>query len=141
MVAVDGQTSRFRRVRLRDCSAVTGREDHTLSMLLDTLTHFDECVFGEDFVANRFQPSLDEFSSPMWTCPNGHRAGKPHRVRRVRFRERCSVVSRLAEEWQLEEFLDRRVRAPLLRPKDSGVPRQGLVSEPDLLLLDELPQA
>jgi ABC-2 type transport system ATP-binding protein len=114
----------------------------TLSMLLGLLspTSGSIRIFDEDFVANRF-PALGRmnFSSPYVDLPQ-----------RLTVRENLTVyaklygisqtkpiVEKLAEDLQLSEFLDRRVRRLSSGQKTRVSLAKAFVNEPDLLLLDE----
>ena len=114
----------------------------TLSMLLGLLkpTSGEVRIFGEDFVANRF-PALARmnFSSPYVDLPQRLTVRENLTVyaKLYGFENARSVVSRLAEEWQLEEFLDRRVRRLSSGQKTRVSLAKAFVNEPDLLLLDE----
>ena len=114
----------------------------TLSMLLGLLspTSGSIRIFDEDFVANRF-PALGRmnFSSPYVDLPQ-----------RLTVRENLTVyaklygisqtkpiVEKLAEDLQLSEFIDRRVRRLSSGQKTRVSLAKAFVNEPDLLLLDE----
>ncbi|MFP6899925.1 MAG: ABC transporter ATP-binding protein [Opitutales bacterium] len=114
----------------------------TLSMLLGLLTPTsgDIRIFGDDFVANRF-PSLFRmnFSSPYVDLPQRLTVRENLTVyaKLYGFRKAKPIVERLAEEFQLAEFLDRRVRRLSSGQKTRVSLAKAFVNQPDLLLLDE----
>ena len=114
----------------------------TLSMLLGLLTPTsgEIRIFGEDFVANRF-PALARmnFSSPYADLPQRLTVRENLTVyaKLYGFHKAKPIVERLAEELQLTEFLDRRVRRLSSGQKTRVSLAKAFVNEPDLLLLDE----
>ena len=114
----------------------------TLSMLLGLLspTTGEIRIFGDDFVANRF-PSLARmnFSSPYADLPQRLTVRENLTVyaKLYGFRQAKPIVARLADELQLTEFLDRRVRRLSSGQKTRVSLAKAFVNEPDLLLLDE----
>ena len=114
----------------------------TLSMLLGLLspTSGEIRIFGDDFVANRF-PSLARmnFSSPYADLPQRLTVRENLTVyaKLYGFRQAKPIVARLADELQLTEFLDRRVRRLSSGQKTRVSLAKAFVNEPDLLLLDE----
>lgn len=114
----------------------------TLSMLLGLLTPTsgEIRIFGEDFVANRF-PALSKmnFSSPYVDLPQRLTVRENLTVyaKLYGFRQAAPIVERLAEDFQLSEFLDRRVRRLSSGQKTRVSLAKAFVNEPDLLLLDE----
>lgn len=156
VIETGGLTKRYREVVAVDgldlavsAGSVTGLlggngagKTTTLSMLLGLLkpTSGDIRIFGQDFVANRF-PALARmnFSSPYVDLPQRLTVRENLTVyaKLYGFGDARAVVSRLAEEWQLEEFLDRRVRRLSSGQKTRVSLAKAFVNEPDLLLLDE----
>ena len=114
----------------------------TLSMLLGLLkpTSGGIRIFGRDFVANRF-PALARmnFSSPYVDLPQRLTVRENLTVyaKLYGFAKTGAVVERLAEELQLKEFLDRRLRRLSSGQKTRVSLAKAFVNEPDLLLLDE----
>ena len=114
----------------------------TLSMLLGLLTPTsgEIHIFGEDFVANRF-PALARmnFSSPYVDLPQRLTVRENLNVyaKLYGFREVAPVVDRLAQEFDLTDFLDRRLRRLSSGQKTRVSLAKAFVNEPDLLLLDE----
>ena len=114
----------------------------TLSMLLGLLTPTsgEISIFGEDFVANRFPPlARMNFSSPYVDLPQRLTVRENLNVyaKLYGFREVTPVVDRLAQEFDLTGFLDRRVRRLSSGQKTRVSLAKAFVNEPDLLLLDE----
>ena len=114
----------------------------TLSMLLGLLspTSGEIRIFGDDFVANRF-PALARmnFSSPYADLPQRLTVRENLTVyaKLYGFKQAEPIVERLADELQLTEFLDRRVRRLSSGQKTRVSLAKAFVNEPDLLLLDE----
>jgi ABC-2 type transport system ATP-binding protein len=114
----------------------------TLSMLLGLLTPTsgEIHIFGEDFVANRF-PSLARmnFSSPYVDLPQRLTVRQNLNVyaKLYGFRNVVPVVDRLARDFDLTNFLDRRLRRLSSGQKTRVSLAKAFVNEPDLLLLDE----
>ncbi|MBG31370.1 MAG: ABC transporter [Opitutae bacterium] len=114
----------------------------TLSMLLGLLspTSGEIRIFGEDFVGNRF-PALARmnFSSPYADLPQRLTVRENLTVyaKLYGFQKAKPIVERLADELQLTEFLDRRVRRLSSGQKTRVSLAKAFVNEPDLLLLDE----
>ncbi len=114
----------------------------TLSMLLGLLspTSGEIRIFGEDFVANRF-PALARmnFSSPYADLPQRLTVRENLTVyaKLYGFQHAGPIVERLADELQLTDFLDRRVRRLSSGQKTRVSLAKAFVNEPDLLLLDE----
>jgi ABC-2 type transport system ATP-binding protein len=114
----------------------------TLSMLLGLLTPTsgEIHIFGEDFVDNRF-PSLARmnFSSPYVDLPQRLTVRENLNVyaKLYGYRKVSPVVDRLAQEFDLTDFLDRRLRRLSSGQKTRVSLAKAFVNEPDLLLLDE----
>lgn len=114
----------------------------TLSMLLGLLTPSsgEIRIFGEDFVANRF-PALSRmnFSSPYVDLPQRLTVRENLTVyaKLYGFGKTQPIIERLADDLQLSEFLDRRVRRLSSGQKTRVSLAKAFVNEPDLLLLDE----
>jgi len=114
----------------------------TLSMLLGLLSPSsgEIRIFGEDFVANRF-PALSRmnFSSPYVDLPQRLTVRENLTVyaKLYGFGKTRPIIERLADDLQLSEFLDRRVRRLSSGQKTRVSLAKAFVNEPDLLLLDE----
>jgi ABC-2 type transport system ATP-binding protein len=114
----------------------------TLSMLLGLLspTSGEISIFGEDFVANRFSAlARMNFSSPYVDLPQRLTVRENLKVyaKLYGFGEVNPVVDRLAQEFDLTDFLDRRLRRLSSGQKTRVSLAKAFVNEPDLLLLDE----
>jgi ABC-2 type transport system ATP-binding protein len=114
----------------------------TLSMLLGLLTPSsgEIFIFGEDFVGNRFHAlSRMNFSSPYVDLPQRLTVRQNLNVyaKLYGFRNVAPVVDRLARDFDLTDFLDRRLRRLSSGQKTRVSLAKAFVNEPDLLLLDE----
>ena len=114
----------------------------TLSMLLGLLTPSsgEIFIFGEDFVGNRFHAlSRMNFSSPYVDLPQRLTVRQNLNVyaKLYGFRNVAPVVDRLARDFDLTNFLDRRLRRLSSGQKTRVSLAKAFVNEPDLLLLDE----
>ena len=114
----------------------------TLSMLLGLLTPSsgEIFIFGEDFVGNRFHAlSRMNFSSPYVDLPQRLTVRQNLNVyaKLYGFRNVVPGVDRLARDFDLTDFLDRRLRRLSSGQKTRVSLAKAFVNEPDLLLLDE----
>jgi ABC-2 type transport system ATP-binding protein len=114
----------------------------TLSMLLGLLTPSsgEIFIFGDDFVGNRFHAlSRMNFSSPYVDLPQRLTVRQNLNVyaKLYGFRNVAPVVDRLARDFDLTDFLDRRLRRLSSGQKTRVSLAKAFVNEPDLLLLDE----
>ncbi|MDA1048714.1 MAG: ABC transporter ATP-binding protein [Verrucomicrobia bacterium] len=114
----------------------------TLSMLLGLLTPSsgEIFIFGEDFLGNRFRAlSRMNFSSPYVDLPQRLTVRQNLNVyaKLYGFRNVAPVVDRLARDFDLTDFLDRRLRRLSSGQKTRVSLAKAFVNEPDLLLLDE----
>ena len=114
----------------------------TLSMLLGLLTPSsgEIFIFGEDFVGNRFHAlSRMNFSSPYVDLPQRLTVRQNLNVyaKLYGFRNVAPVVDRLARDFDLTDFLDRRLRRLSSGQKTRVSLAKAFVNEPDLLLRDE----